>query len=231
MTKEEFSEGLPGMESMPLPLVKVRSVRSARGVVRTKIRVLSSPEYFTSSVSPATIMRGEEPGSESFELHRLISRFWRYMVFETYGDALPLAQPGETYIFTSWWTDDQLEIAQGGVEGWEQREFVPSDAVRFPAQQLRELVKEETAVMPDLFTSGSVTRKRVGNEMPEGGTTIPGGWDHEHCALCWKTIGLYDDEERNGYIRDDKWLCVECYDKFLVSGVGRQLGDRSGRPR
>ena len=31
-------------------------------------------------------------------------------------------------------------------------------------------------------------------------TIIPGGWDHEHCALCWQTISCEAEDDQLGYM-------------------------------
>ncbi|MEZ5962501.1 MAG: hypothetical protein R3F56_01525 [Planctomycetota bacterium] len=56
-------------------------------------------------------------------------------------------------------------------------------------------------------------------------STVPGGWDHEHCELCrgkidTGTVGAYCDSDT------DDWLCGPCYDAYIRTGRGASLGDR-----
>jgi len=58
---------------------------------------------------------------------------------------------------------------------------------------------------------------------PDGSSeTIPDGWDHEHCRLCWET---FDEDTPYGYVEGADWLCGKCYDDFIASGLGAHLGD------
>jgi hypothetical protein len=46
---------------------------------------------------------------------------------------------------------------------------------------------------------------------------IKGGWDHEHCRICWQRISAYEDEENFGYVdQNDSWLCLSCYKKYII---------------
>jgi hypothetical protein len=46
---------------------------------------------------------------------------------------------------------------------------------------------------------------------------IKGGWDHEHCKICWQTISAFEDEENFGYVdQADIWLCQSCYKKYKI---------------
>jgi hypothetical protein len=56
---------------------------------------------------------------------------------------------------------------------------------------------------------------------------IPGGWDHEHCRLCWAKIGKSDDQLRRAYFDGSDWLCTGCYETYVVSGLGRQFGNEA----
>lgn len=45
---------------------------------------------------------------------------------------------------------------------------------------------------------------------------IPGGWDHEHCSICWTHI---DPGDRYFYHAElDEFLCVACFDRHVVVG-------------
>jgi hypothetical protein len=62
---------------------------------------------------------------------------------------------------------------------------------------------------------GRVLRKA--SDMPARGNTpeqiVAGGWDHEHCKICWAHI----DPGQVGYANnDDHWLCEACYEKYAA---------------
>jgi hypothetical protein len=46
---------------------------------------------------------------------------------------------------------------------------------------------------------------------------IEGGWDHEHCAICWQTISPSEPDNEYGYRdQDDTWVCQTCYEQYVV---------------
>jgi hypothetical protein len=43
---------------------------------------------------------------------------------------------------------------------------------------------------------------------------VKDGWDHEHCAICWETIG--PGGQPDGYVAESRlWLCTHCYESFV----------------
>src|SRR5215469_14397577 len=72
-------------------------------------------------------------------------------------------------------------------------------------------------VAPDAFVQDDPTegwrQSRVaepGDESRADGQIVPGGWDHEHCEICWRHIGSGGDPE--GYVTgNDEWVCRSCY--------------------
>jgi hypothetical protein len=63
----------------------------------------------------------------------------------------------------------------------------------------------------------------VGRALPEGAVPTfvqDNGWDHEHCELCWASIG--PGGQPYGYVdQDDRWLCEGCYGSYAAT---RSLG-------
>ena len=116
-------------------------------------------------------------------------------------------QVGDKYEFLSWWTPDQLQLAQSDPEIWREEIFVPHDAVK-------------------LEVNGMVVYRQIleGEEVKEG-TLIKEGWEHEHCALCWKTISQHKDHDSRGYTDGREWLCKKCYQEYIVLGFGKKLGE------
>ena len=55
---------------------------------------------------------------------------------------------------------------------------------------------------------------------------VESGWDHEHCAICWETIGT--GEHATGYLSPpETWVCHTCYGEFVER---RSLGFISKTP-
>ncbi len=81
----------------------------------------------------------------------------------------------------------------------------------------------------ELFKSSDVMQYRSGNSIIRGpvgqqptfpvegeGVLVPGGWDHEHCLICWQTISEY--EQPYGYKnRNEGWICEECFHHYVES--------------
>jgi hypothetical protein len=40
------------------------------------------------------------------------------------------------------------------------------------------------------------------------------GSDHNHCAICWETLGK--DGQEDGYVSQDaRWICSRCYESYV----------------
>ena len=73
-----------------------------------------------------------------------------------------------------------------------------------------------------------------GDDARTDGRIVPGGWDHEHCELCWTHIGAGGDAE--GWVTDeDRWACVNCHSRYVAplrpavpGGRGRGRDDLGG---
>lgn len=49
------------------------------------------------------------------------------------------------------------------------------------------------------------------------GRVIPGGWNHQHCAICWSKIS--QSEQMHGYrSEEDIWVCEACYNRYIKPG-------------
>ncbi len=47
-----------------------------------------------------------------------------------------------------------------------------------------------------------------------GSEVIKGGWDHEHCAVCWEKIGAYG--QASGFVSASNiWICEQCHGKYV----------------
>ena len=73
--------------------------------------------------------------------------------------------------------------------------FRPRDSVRF----------EGTA---------GIMETRASGDNPDGGMTVPGGWDHEHCFICQAKIGT--GGQTVGYVdQSSEWVCEYRYRNFV----------------
>jgi hypothetical protein len=46
---------------------------------------------------------------------------------------------------------------------------------------------------------------------------IEGGWDHEHCSICWENISPDQPDNKYGYFdQNNDWVCQSCYEKYVI---------------
>ena len=57
------------------------------------------------------------------------------------------------------------------------------------------------------------------------GQTITGGWDHEHCAICWAKIGNGGEPEAFFDSAHDTWLCETCYTAYVKTASLSFIGE------
>ena len=51
---------------------------------------------------------------------------------------------------------------------------------------------------------------------PEKIDLVKCGWSHDHCEICWWELYATDEPEHaEGYVSGNRWLCLECYTKFI----------------
>ena len=108
------------------------------------------------------------------------------------GQDVSYLKTGETYSYLdSYWGERAALVLDESLE-WSRVEFVPQDAVEWRNEHgLRHWAK----------VGGSST-----------GELLKGGWDHEHCEICWETISQHD--QKHGYVNQhDQWVCEQCYSK------------------
>ncbi|MGB0281826.1 MAG: hypothetical protein ACPGAE_06585 [Neptuniibacter sp.] len=96
-------------------------------------------------------------------------------------------------------SDVKEEVEWCRSQEWVQLAFVPRDAIK---------------------QKHSWTEHKEGKAAPEGGEVIEGGWEHEHCQVCWWKIRESDNPEIGvGYTNGNQWLCTECYSQFIEGNV------------
>jgi hypothetical protein len=78
----------------------------------------------------------------------------------------------------------------------------------------------------ELVFNNSIIWKRVKFESkdstvyhPDGRVEIlKGGWNHEHCKICFQNISMFEADDQFGYVNQkDDWLCESCYQKYAAN--------------
>ncbi len=114
----------------PLPLVKIVQVSSDNDGVVTELCIEEdSNHYFRiEPIAPATLGRGKEwrvgnGESETFQLHRLITKNKDTLTFRTFSDQQKLPAVGGEYRFVSNFTPDQFDLVRDTNKVWEKKPF------------------------------------------------------------------------------------------------------------
>jgi len=102
--------------------------------------------------------------------------------------------------------------------GWQRVQFEASDALAEDSASESVSIVDGREVKT--WTQIERTDKRghstryypASGEAESGSRLIPGGWDHEHCALCRTHINPRDFGYRGP---DDRWMCESCYKKYV----------------
>ena len=104
-------------------------------------------------------------------------------------------RPGESYAFLDLYWGDLAILVLDRSREWRQTRFQPVDAI----QQ---------------FSDGHRVLSKASPGQADG-TVVPGGWDHEHCEICYEKLG--PQGQSIGWTSSlDEWLCNACYDEYLV---------------
>jgi len=189
------------------PIAKVINTCQDGDTIQTTIQLNRTTGL---PIAPALIYSNDEPKQLLLELHRLIAREDDKFVFETYDENVSPLNINSTYIYIPLWSKDQLEIAQSSSERWHKEQFKEQDMVTFSSDD------------------GSVIGRKVEQDDEIGnGTIVPGGWDHEHCELCYKTISAIEGYDSIAYTDKKNWVCEQCYEKYILSGFGLKMGEAS----
>jgi hypothetical protein len=105
-----------------------------------------------------------------------------------------------------WWTPQQIELVEDRRRTWRRAKFEASDML---------LISRDGG-------QGSIGRQLVPGEMPPAdGEIVKGGWDHEHCELCWTKISAAGEGQRDGYVDGKTWLCADCFETYIAPRLTR----------
>jgi hypothetical protein len=187
------------------PVADIISCHKQGEVLQTILRLNHIP---ASPIAPASLYEQHQNGAKVLNLHKVVQRTGNRITFQTYDDRVKPLKSGSVYVFMSWWRLDQLKLVRDSSRRWKKEKFTPRDAV-------------------DLWPTDAIRALRLRREGEDviNGDLIAGGWDHEHCFLCWRKILQGEDDTDTGYSDGEKWLCEDCYRTYIASGLGRKLGE------
>lgn len=100
---------------------------------------------------------------------------------------------------TEWRWDDIAEAVEACKKlQWRRQRWEPRDALVYRGE-------------------GKMALHRGQSFDPEKVDFLAGGWDHDHCEICWWKLYSSGDEARGfGYTDGHDWVCIECFEKFLA---------------
>ena len=103
-------------------------------------------------------------------------------------------------VFDSYWLG-AVRLVLDQRRSWKQIDFRPRDAFEQPNPGGGRMWRIAT----------DADRHRT------DGRIVPGGWDHEHCDICWAKVS--ESNQRGAYVDDrDHWLCEMCHSMYVQRG-------------
>lgn len=109
-------------------------------------------------------------------------------------DALQELRLGDSYPQLDGYWGERAALVFDGSKVWKERQFEPTDAVRY---------RDDHVLGP------------ISGKVPPGGEVVQGGWDHEHCEICWEKISRQANPIAM-FAEPHHWLCCACYLRFVV---------------
>jgi hypothetical protein len=119
-----------------------------------------------------------------------------------------LAHP-ESEAFDGYW-GERAELVLDETRRWSKATFQPTSAMRMHGPGVVLFRPDDATSLAAIPAVGGASV----DSQTSGAEVIPGGWDHEHCAICWETIGAGGQAE--GYVSNQRtWVCSPCYGAFV----------------
>lgn len=118
------------------PIAKVVDVNITKDAVTIELfvnKLLSPPLY------PAGLYLPDNPKHEVLVLHRLMKEEGLKLTYESYGEFLELPINGESYIFSKWWSAEELKLVQNTALFWT-REAYPDDGTHTHCPLTHEMI-------------------------------------------------------------------------------------------
>lgn len=189
------------------PTAVVTAFRREGDVARTEIE-FSDPHARPLSPSWIAWPAGARPFAGRMELHRLVACDGRRAAFETDIESAPsldAPRAGEFCEFFLTYDEEQLVAMQDRTRTWTPTKFRPSAALHWGSEH------------------GSVIRRAEHSEaLPPDAERVEGGWDHDHCLVCYKTL----NDGADAFASNGEWMCAPCFEHFVRGDEARDWGDR-----
>jgi hypothetical protein len=121
----------------------------------------------------------------------------------------------------SYWRPNNVWMILDPDWGWDRKQFQGADAIAedFESKDVSIIDGREVKFWTKLEAVEKTESSRyypAGEQSAQPGPgqrVVPGGWDHEHCALC----NVHVDVGDVGYCdRDGEWMCIKCYERYVV---------------
>ena len=121
----------------------------------------------------------------------------------------------EWEVLDGYW-GERAEIVLDQTRRWDRARFEPTDAIRLqgPAGVWLKPVTGDDEGTPTTSAGAFPAGATAGGSEIGGAEVVESGWDHEHCAICWETLGPRGQPE--GYVSGQRtWVCERCYLNFV----------------
>jgi hypothetical protein len=106
---------------------------------------------------------------------------------------------GRSFAYLDGYWGERVAIVFDTTKHWREQVFKPDDVIEYLSGGKKVIGK--VGQLPSFPVDGE-------------GKTIQGGWDHEHCAICWETISQL--AQPAGYTsQEGDWICKKCYSAYV----------------
>ncbi len=106
-----------------------------------------------------------------------------------------LCRRGLWAVLDGYW-GERAELVMDPTREWEKARFESKDAVEF-------------------WGPNGICWRQATQAVSPGAKIISNGWDHEHCAICSRTIGNRGDAQ--GYVSEAQtWVCDPCFRDYVA---------------
>lgn len=95
------------------------------------------------------------------------------------------------YKYLNGYWGERVELVFDKTRNWNLSIFRPTDAVAIDK---------------------GIIRKLNDGRILEESKIIKGGWNHEHCYICWETIS---NNDKAWVDKKNIWFCKECYNNYI----------------
>jgi hypothetical protein len=103
-----------------------------------------------------------------------------------------------------WWTPDQRGLVEDRSATWRRKPWKARDAWMSPDGSSRPCEAFPDPAQP-----------------PRGMRLVKGGWDHDHCQLCWEKLAEAPHGQSEGYTDGaHRWLCIACFETYVAPRLG-----------